>query len=77
MKFYSGYLIIIIEDLFDGIQPLSKGRVTAAYLEISSMIHRYNRFNCISFIARYIIQEIFEYRNIALTDTIAFTELGD
>ena len=41
----------MIEDLFDGIQPLSNGRITAAYLEISSMIHRYSRFNCISFIA--------------------------
>ena len=44
-------MIITIEGLFDGIQRLSNGRVTAAYLEISSMVHRYNRLNCISFIA--------------------------
>ena len=56
MEFYSGYLKLI------------NGRVTAAYLEISSMIHRYNRFNYI---------EISEYRNITLTDTITFNELGD
>ena len=30
---------MITEDLFDGIQPLINGRVTAAYLEFLSMRH--------------------------------------
>ena len=56
-------------------------RVTA-YLEISSVIYRYNRFNCILSDCvtdnyRYIILAIFKYRYKALADTIAFTELED
>ena len=74
-------LIIITEDSFDDIQPLINLRITA-YVEISSVIHRYDRLNyissdCFTDNYRYIIQTIFKYRNIALTDTFAFTELGD
>ena len=36
-------LIIITEDLFDGIQPLINWRITA-YLKTSSVKRRYNRF---------------------------------
>ena len=34
-------------------------------------------FDCVTDNYRYIILEIFEYHNIALADSIAFTELGD
>ena len=42
--------------------------------------HRYNRFHCslsdcVADSYRYIILATFEYRNIALADNIAFTEL--
>ena len=83
MQFYLGYgnLITITEDLFDDIQPLINWRVTT-YLEISSVIHRYNRFNrilydCVTDNYSYMILVIFEYHNIALPDNIAFHELGD
>ena len=74
-------LITITEDLFDDIQPLINWRVRT-YLEISSVIHRYNRFSCILYDCvtddyRYMILAIFEYHNIALPDTSAFDELGD
>ena len=72
-------LITITKDLFDDIQRLINCHVPK-YLDISSVIHRYNRFNCILYECvtdnhRYMILEIFEYHNIALPDTIALNEL--
>ena len=63
-------LITVTGDLFYGFRPLVNWRITA-YLEISSVIHRYNRLNCILYDCvtdnyRYIILAIFEYRYIAL-----------